>query len=157
VASVGAKLVAVNNLSEIKNLLKKMMVIIFTFLFCVSIFIFFFKETIIEGIINIAPNTRSYSDIIEFCLYITILWQPLEFAHRTLQGICISGGDTKFVSTMNAYVFIGFNLTSILTLKYMGLLTSIRPIMCIFTIDAIGLFIVFYLRYKSLKWFKKII
>lgn len=157
VASIGAKLVAVNNLSEIKNLLKKMMVIIFTFLFCVSISIFFFKETIIEGIINIAPNTRSYSDIIELCLYTTILWQPLEFAHRTLQGICISGGDTKFVSTMNASVFIGFNLTSILTLKYMGLLTSIRPIMCIFTIDAIGLFIIFYLRYKSLKWFKKII
>ena len=157
VASMGAKLVAENNLSEIKNLLKKMMVIIFTFLFCVSILIFFFKETIIEGIINIAPNTRSYSDIIEFCLYIMILWQPLEFMHKMLQGICLAGGDTKFVSTVNALVFIVFNLLSILILKYTGLLTSIRPIMYIFTINAIGLFIVFYLRYKSLKWYKKII
>lgn len=154
---MGANLVAQDDLKGIKRLMKKFIVLIFIFLSLAIGIILFFKGSIIETIFSLAPGTRKCPELVIFCFYALLTWQPLEFLYKLLEGICLSGGDTKFISRTYMTIFILFDFLAILILKHFGLLTSIKPIIYIFLIEPVPFIVIFYLRYKSLRWYNKII
>lgn len=157
ISVISANLIAKDDLKEIKNVLKKFLSIIFILFCTLLIFIFLFKQFIFNLIFSIDPGIKNIQDLVCFCIYALIPWGTLIFTYKLLQGICMSGGDTKFVSKVNALIIVFVDFLPILLLNYLGLLHSIWPIVIIFLSEPIPFLIIYILRFKSLKWYKKIV
>ena len=157
ISVISANLIAKDDLKEIKNVLKKFLSIIFILFCTLLIFIFLFKQFIFNLIFSIDPGIKNIQDLVYFCIYALIPWGTLIFTYKLLQGICMSGGDTKFVSKVNALIIVFVDFLPILLLNYLGLLHSIWPIVIIFLSEPIPFLIIYILRFKSLKWYKKIV
>lgn len=157
ISVISANLIAKNDLKEIKNVLKKFLSMIFILFCSLLIFILLFKQFIFNLIYNIDPGINEFQDLVYFCIYTLIPWGTLIFTYKLLQGICMSGGDTQFVSKVNALIIIFVDFLPILVMQYLGLLNSIWPIVIIFLSEPIPFLIIYTLRFKSLKWYKKIV
>ena len=110
-----------------------------------------------NAIFSIEPGIKSCQNLVTFCFYSVVVYGSIEFFYKILQGVCLGGGDTKFVSSINALVIIFIDFLPVLLLKYFGLLYSIQPIILIFLFEPFPLLTIYALRYKSLKWYNKIV
>ncbi len=157
ISVISGNLIAKDDLKEIKNVLKKFLSIIAIVFLFLLIFILLFKQFIFNLIYNIDPGIKDIQELVLFCIYTLIPWGTLIFTYKLLQGICMSGGDTKFVSKVNALIIIFVDFLPILIMHYFRLLNSIWPIVIIFLSEPIPFLIIYTLRFKSLKWYKKIV
>ncbi|MDR2402107.1 MAG: hypothetical protein LBD32_01405 [Cytophagales bacterium] len=157
VSSMSANLIAQKDLKGIKILVKNffmLIIIAFSFFAILSLFL---KQNIMNTIFGLEPGIKNFPNLVSFCFYSVVIYGSIEFLYRILQGVCLAGGDTKFVSRTNASIIIFFDFLPIVLLKYLGILTSIWPIILIFLIEPFPLFCIYVLRYKSLKWYNKIV
>lgn len=157
VSTMAANLIAQKDLQGIQNLIKKFFKLILLAFSTFFIVLISLKQYIIEAIFSIDPGIKDCQNLVIFCFYAVVVYGSIEFLYKVFQGVCLAGGDTKFVSRINAFVIIFIDLLPIVILKYLGLLTSIWPIILVFLFEPIPLFIIYAIRYKSLKWYNKIV
>lgn len=157
ISNMSANLIPHKDLGGIRSLLKKFCCINGVFFGVIFLLFVIFKKTVVSVIFKLNPEVQSEEGLIWFCFYCVIIYGSLEFLYKLLEGICLSGGDTKFVSRVNAVIYIFWDFLPIFVLKCLGMLTSIKPIIVIFLLEPIPFLILYYYRYKSLKWYNKIV
>ena len=157
VSSMSANFIAQKNLKEVKILIRKFLKLMLGAFGLFFIFILIFKQDIMNAIFSIEPGIKNCQNLVTFCFYSVVVYGSIEFFYKILQGVCLGGGDTKFVSSINALVIIFIDFLPVLLLKYFGLLYSIQPIILIFLFEPFPLLTIYALRYKSLKWYNKIV
>ena len=111
--------------------------------------IFFFLDRVHDDISHLYPTIAVIFKILVFEI-------SFEAASCAIWGILMSGGDTRYPMIINLTFLWGIVVTPLIVMFYTNHLHSAEIIYWLSAVWDIVVFIAFYRRYKSLKWYNSI-
>jgi MATE family multidrug resistance protein len=157
VAAICSNMIGRGDLESIEKTRRIFIAISLAFGGIIAIPLIIFPKWILN-ILNMLPDNISplYPEIktVFFLVVIIVVLETLLLSHW---GILIAGGDSKYAATIyQIFLWLLFVFPSII-LYYMNLLTSIPLIYVFIGIWLIATQFFIYKRYKSMKWYNKIV
>jgi MATE family multidrug resistance protein len=156
-AAICSNMIGRGDLASIEKTRKIFVTISWAFGFLMFVPLVFFPESIFKMLEMFPDNLSHLYSEIKIVLYIVILSVVLETLLLSTWGILTAGGDTKYPIITYQSCLWGLVVFPICILYYINALNYV-PIIYAFTAlcEALAQFFI-YKRYKSLKWYNKLI
>jgi len=157
VATICANMIGRGDLSSIEKTRKIFVAIAVFFGVVVSIPLIGFPQWIIQ-MLNILPDNLSalYSDI-KIVLFIVAVNVVLETLMFSTWGILIAGGDSRHATITYQSCLWTTAIFPVIILHYLGKLTSVPFVYMFMGIWLLSTQFFLYKRYKSMKWYNKLV
>lgn len=154
---MGANLIGKNQKRPIENLLN-----LFLKLNCVLLIIFaipllLYQEAVLQLVISINQELSPLLADLSFLMVSMWIILFLDGIYYFICGVLNAGGDTKFPMILEIATLWGGAVLPTFVLYYMGYLDSIRPTYVLIPITQLVNVFVIYLRYRTKRWFHKVV
>jgi MATE family multidrug resistance protein len=157
IATICANMIGRGDLESVEKTRKIFVAIAIVFGGIIAVPLAMWPEWIFK-ILSIFPDNISslYEDIKTVC-YLVALDVALETLELSHWGILIAGGDSKYAAIVNQVCLWIFVVLPTIVLYYSDALTSAPPLFVLTGIWLIATQFFLYRRYKSLKWYRKLV
>ncbi len=152
-ATVSANLIGQKNLNSIRKSFKTFLNIIFALGLIISMPLAIFPESLLFFLNMLHDDISSLYPAIKTIFRLLCFSIPLEAICSLIWGILMSGGDTKYPMIANLCTLWGCVVMPICLLYYLEVLNSAVLIYWFTILWTIITLILFYRRYRTLKWY----
>ncbi len=157
IAAITANLISQKNLQGIKITFHRFLIMITTFFGLIGLISWYFFNPILNWATSLHVDLIPFKNEITTIFILVFVSTFLESCFNVIWGILSAGGDTKFPVLTNLTSLISTVILPALILLKTGYLSSSVTIYQFFGLWAIICTLLFYLRYRSLKWYRSII
>jgi MATE family multidrug resistance protein len=161
ISTLSANLIGQQNLDGVKKLLKAFTIMTLSSLSIVALpfvlypeCIFFLLEKTGNDMSCIPPSMLQMLLTTLKMVFVSILFESMTCV---VWGVLISGGDTKYPIVANLSTLWGAVVIPIIFMYYTHTLNSVIVVYCLCIVWACVSFFLLYNRYKSLKWYNKLV
>jgi MATE family multidrug resistance protein len=156
-ATISANMIGCRDLQSIEKTRKLFVKISLCFGLIIAIPLVLYPEWIIK-LLNMASGdiSKLYSEI-KMCLILLALDVTIETLLYSIWGILIAGGDSKYATTVNQVCFWIIVSGPIVVLYCMESYVSVRHLYALVAGWLAINQVILYRRYKSLKWYNKLV
>lgn len=155
-ATISSNLIGQRDLEGIKKSYKIFLKLIFILGGIISIPLIFFPESIFYFFDMFHEDISPLYSSMKVIFSLLVLNITLEAFSSALWGILMSGGDTKYPMIANISSLWTFVVIPLSVLYYFELLNSALIIYWLTTLWCVATLILFFRRYKTLKWYNLI-
>ena len=156
IATISANMVARRDLPSIQKTYRIFIAMGVIFFLLISIPMVLFPDVILSALDMINGDIAKMHDKIKTLMIIVSINNLLETAMMVTCGVLISGGDSKYPTVVNQTLIWTVVILPVMIMYRLNLLTAMTS----FTFSILWLSISFslmYRRYKSLKWYNKLV
>lgn len=155
--TISANFIGCKSLSSIRDSFKKLVIIAIT-LCCIFILpIVIYPDLFFSILRNLHDDISNLYTTLKVILMLQFLNITIEAVGSVTLGVLLSGGDTKYpnvVRLSSLWLFIVFPVS---ILFFIGRLNSAIAVYSLSVLYNISWTVLFFFRYRSLKWYKSII
>jgi MATE family multidrug resistance protein len=156
--AIASNMIGRNDIESIKLTYKRFVILLIVFIALISIPMIFYQEPAFRFLGIFINNV---DDVImkgvSTCLTCTCLVFFFEALEYITWGILIAGGDTKYPTIVSQGCMWGLMVAPTAIMYYFGKLKSVNSMYMFMMLTFIASFYLIYKRYKSMKWFKKLV
>jgi MATE family multidrug resistance protein len=157
IATMTSNMIGKQALQSIEVIYKKFMLLLVIFCSLLTIPMVFFPDIGLSILNIIREDALVIRDKLLEVLKLSLITVFLESAEYTTWGLLLAGGDTKYPMVVSQICLWGGVVIPVTVLYYIGSLSSIKTIFSLMILCFAMSFFLIYKRYKSLKWYKKLV
>ncbi len=154
IASIAANMIGKNDLNSIKTTFRRFLFIILTFFSILGLVFYLFATPILNWVLSLHSDLINFRTEIIITFILVYFSTMLEAYFNVIWGILTAGGDTKFPVIIDLISLLLVVVIPSFVLLKIGYLSASTTIYKLFGIWAITCTILFYSRYRSLKWYR---
>jgi MATE family multidrug resistance protein len=156
IAAITSNMIGKRDLESIRLVYKRFLFFLVVFCLLLAIPLVFVPDIVLK-IFNIGNDLSEIRDQSVAALRLSLAALLLESAEYITWGVLLAGGDTKYPTLVSQICLWGLVVMPTALLFYTGKLTSVITIYFFMILSFTISLILFYMRYKSLKWYKNLV
>lgn len=157
IATISSNMIGQQDLRSIKKVFRSFIIIVVVFCALAAIPLIIFPETLLDALNTVNENISGLYDSIKLVFIYGLITITIESLLYVTWGVLLSGGDTRYPLIVQQVAMWGLVIIPIAVMYYNNYLKSVDSAYVLIIISFSIMLLLFYRRYKSLIWYKKIV